>query len=82
MKYYLLAVSSLTNANRGQKALYEAGVAGVVVKTPTYLSPKGCSNSIKINGSHFLTANNALSKAGLTIVKVFGSNDDIRYSEV
>ena len=80
--YYLLAMRSLTQAGTAQKLLKQNGVAAWVVKTPASLSPKGCSNSVKVGGSVYNRANAILQKGGITPVKVFVSRDGVHYSEV
>ena len=82
MKYYLLAMSSLTRANAGRKLLLSSGVRAAVVKTPAYLSPRGCAYALRVSASAMPGAGRLLSGASLAPVKIFGSRDGVRWSEL
>ncbi|MBR6812599.1 MAG: DUF3343 domain-containing protein [Oscillospiraceae bacterium] len=82
MRYYLLAMSSLTLATQAQRLLTGASIPASVVKTPSYLSPRGCSNSVRINALMLLRAKNLLEKKGIKYLKLFASSDGVHYKEV
>ena len=82
MKTYLLAMSSLTLATKAQRILQGASIPAAVVKTPASLSPRGCSNSVKVSAVVFKRSKNLLERNGIRYLKLFASDDGLRYKEV
>ena len=82
MKTYLLAMSSLTLATKAQRLLNGASIPSSVVKTPASLSPRGCSNSVKVSAPMLQRSKNLLERNGIRYLKLFVSDDGVRFKEV
>ncbi len=75
-------MSSLTVATQAQRILTGASIPATVVKTPASLSPRGCSNSVKVNALVLQRSKKLLERKGIRYLKLFVSEDGVRYKEV
>ncbi|MBQ9980469.1 MAG: DUF3343 domain-containing protein [Oscillospiraceae bacterium] len=82
MEFYLLALRSLTYAQRARDILGAAGIRAAVIKTPSGVSPKGCSHSLKVRSQEAARAAAHLRSQGINIEKIFAATGSGNYLEV
>jgi len=82
MEFYLLALRSLTYAQRGREVLAGAGIRAGIVKTPAVVSPKGCSHSLKLKSRDAQRGVQVLRSEGVKIEKIFAATAAGNFLEV
>jgi hypothetical protein len=82
MEYYLLALRSLTYAQRAQELLDKGNIQSRLLKTPSGVSPKGCSHSLRVMPESAKAAASYLRGEGIRIEKVFATTEGRHFVEV
>jgi len=82
MLNYLLVCRSVTYAQRTARALDNAGIGAVILRTPRGLHVNGCSYCVKINERHIATALVVIKDASLPPVRVFTQSDAGAFGEL
>ena len=82
MDYYLLALRNLTYALRAQELLDKENIRSKLLKTPSGVSPKGCSHSLRVRPEDARAAATHLRGEGIRIEKVFATVDGQHFAEV
>jgi hypothetical protein len=71
MVYYLFMCKSQTYAQRLLYTLERAGVTARMIKSPSSISPKGCSYSVEVAERHFQTALRVLTQTGTPYAGIY-----------
>lgn len=82
MVYYLIVCRSLTFAQRTAAALERAGIAAHILRTPSQISERGCSYSVKLSQKNLGHALVVLRRMDLTPSQIFITEPDGSYREV
>lgn len=82
MENYLLALRSLTYAQKAQEILNRVKIPSRLMRTPSEVSPKGCSHSLRVTSGNICGAVLQLRGEGVKIEKAFATSDGICYIEV
>lgn len=62
---YYFTFRSITGAQRAEKVLYGSGIRVKLLRSPKFLSIKGCGYALKVRGGEFVTVANLLHRAGV-----------------
>ena len=79
---YLIMCRSLTYAQRVSNALERAGISARVLRSPSEISPTGCSYSVKIAARNLARALTILNGARLPYLGVYVNTAGYGYREV
>ena len=79
--FYLIVCKGLTQAQRAAAVLERSGVNQRILRTPSQVSERGCSYSVKIAHKSLNTALSALRRAGLSPTQIFLAQSDGSYRE-
>lgn len=80
--YYLIMCRSLTYAQRISNALERAGMTARILRSPTEISPSGCSYSVKVAARHLSRTMTILNHTGLPYLGIYVSSPEVGYQEV
>lgn len=79
---YFFTFRSVTAASRASRALEQAGISSIMVRTPGELRKMGCGYSLRIKEHLMHEARQALAREGISYQRVFRKNPDNRWQEV
>lgn len=82
MVYYLIICRSLTQAQRTQLALEQAGITAQLLRAPRAILHEGCGYCVKLAERNLADGLKVLSQAGLPPKRVFLKEGDGSYQEV
>lgn len=79
---YYFTFRSITGAQRGEQLLMKRSVPCKLLRSPKFLSIKGCGYALKIRSAQFLTAANILRLYGAPVQKIYRVGADGQGEEV
>ncbi len=71
MQAYFITFRSITAAQRGERALKEAGLSPSLQRTPRWMQERGCGYSLRIKADAGERAVAALNQRGIAFGKVY-----------
>lgn len=82
MVYYLIMCRSLTYAQKLSRALEKAGITAQILRSPTSISPTGCSYSVRISGHSLSRALMILNREKLPHLGIYVGTSQDGFREV
>lgn len=79
---YLIMCRSLTYAQRISNALERAGITARILRSPSEISPAGCSYSVKISPRNLSRALTVLNRVQLPHLGIYVGSAGYGYREV
>ena len=76
MKFYYLTLRSVTNAQRGDRVLQNAGIRCTLQRTPRWMEVQGCGYSLRLWTLDAAPGVEALRRAGVPMRKVYVQTAD------
>lgn len=82
MVHYMIICRSLTYAQRTARAMENAGITAIVMRSPTEISGSDCSYCVKISEKNLALALMVMKRAGLDPGRIYlkrsdGSSDEV-----
>lgn len=71
MSYYIIVCRSITYAQRLAASLNRGGVRAHIIRTPKFLSPRGCSHSVRISEKNAVRAREIFAELDLVPEQVY-----------
>ena len=79
---YYFTFRSITAAQRGERALLRYGIRGKLLRSPKFLSIKGCGYALKLRSRDGAAAAAAMSAEGVSYGSIYRIGPDGRGEEV
>ena len=79
---YYFTFRSITAAQRGERALLRCGLHGKLLRSPKFLSIKGCGYALKIRGRDGIAAASALAAERVNYGSIYRIGPDGRGEEI
>lgn len=84
--YYLFVFRSLTETERGARAISSARIRSTIVNTPAKLSADGCSRAVKVGAMYAGQAKRVLAARRLYPVRVYAVDNtgarEVRFIDI